>query len=113
MKTAAASVQTSSTRPSISPRCAPNRVRRLEAAERVLGDVLQRLVEGQDQGAEVADPVPPAAVAPPHHLDPVTLAGRPQPGDGPAGVRAEERVAPGGLADQDAAAPRFAERLDP
>src|SRR4051812_29207644 len=79
-------------------------VRLPEAADRVLGDVLQCLVQRHDHRAEVADLVPPVAVAPPHDLDLVALAGRPQPGDRPAGVFAEERVALRRLLDQDAAA---------
>jgi Uma2 family endonuclease len=83
-----------------------------ETAHWVPGDVVQGLVERHEHRSEVADLVPPIAMAPPHDLDLIALAGRTQAGDGPAVVLAEQRIALGGASDDDTAALRLVEGLD-
>src|SRR5947209_3630355 len=84
-----------------------------EATLRIFGDVFEGLVEGQPHAPEIPDRLPSIAVAPPEDFEEVSRLQRADARDGGAAVLAEEGVAPGVLADRDAAPLRFVESLDP
>src|SRR5262249_22434838 len=84
-----------------------------EASHRILGDILQRLIQRHEHWTEVTNLIPFVAMTPPHDLDQVTLAGQTQPSNGLSRVLTEERVTFGRFLDDHPATVGFVESFDP
>src|SRR4051794_23007044 len=85
-----------------------------EAVQRILGDELEGIDEGEDHAAEGADRSPSLAECTPvEHLEAIAVLPRSQSRKRGARIDPDQRVTMGILANRDAAALLNVERLDP